>query len=152
MVSELFLIVLAVTIPISLMVVFVAKLFRKNAEIDPDITRKRLKQMTEYITDLEKKNRSKQNKINSMQTGPRIEGNVDDIGGLIGPILQGMQGHLPKWLTNIIGSNPEILKEAETMITKYAKENPEQVKSIFSRFVKGKTSAATTEESSLPGL
>ena len=152
MVSELFLIVLAVTIPISLMVVFVAKLFRKNAEIDPDITRKRLKQMTEYITDLEKKNRSKQNKINSMQTGPRIEGNVDDIGGLIGPILQGMQGHLPKWLTNIIGSNPEILKEAETMITKYAKENPEQVKSIFSRFVKGKTPAATTEESSLPGL
>ena len=152
MVSELFLIVLAVTIPISLMVVFVAKLFRKNAEIDPDITRKRLKQMTEYITDLEKKNRSKQNKINSMQTGPRIEGNVDDIGGLIGPILQGMQGHLPKWLTNIIGSNPEILKEAETMITKYAKENPEQVKSILSRFVKGKTSAATTEESSLPGL
>jgi hypothetical protein len=152
MVSELFLIVLAVTIPISLMVVFVAKLFRKNAEIDPDITRKRLKQMTEYITDLEKKNRSKQNKINSMQTGPRIEGNVDDIGGLIGPILQGMQGHLPKWLTNIIGSNPEILKEAETMITKYAKENPEQVKSIFSRFVKGKTTATTTEESSLPGL
>ena len=152
MVSELFLIVLAVTIPISLMVVFVAKLFRKNAEIDPDITRKRLKQMTEYITDLEKKNRSKQNKINSMQTGPRIEGNVDDIGGLIGPLLQGMQGHLPKWLTNIIGSNPEMLKEAETMITKYAKENPDQVKSILSRFVKGKASAATTEESSLPGL
>ena len=152
MVSELFLIVLAVTIPISLMVVFVAKLFRKNAEIDPDITRKRLKQMTEYITDLEKKNRSKQNKINSMQTGPRIEGNVDDIGGLIGPLLQGMQGHLPKWLTNIIGSNPEMLKEAETMITKYAKENPEQVKSIFSRFVKGKTSATTTQENSLPGL
>lgn len=152
MVSELFLIVLAVTIPISLMVVFVAKLFRKNAEIDPDITRKRLKQMTEYIADLEKKNRSKQNKINSMQTGPRIEGNVEDIGGVIGPVLQNALPHLPKWLSNIIGSNPEMLKEAETMIIKYAKDNPEQVKSILSRFVKGKTSAAATEEAALPGL
>ena len=152
MVSELFLMVLAITVPISLMVVFVAKLFRKNAEIDPDITRKRLKQMTEYIADLEKKNRSKQNKINSMQAGPRIEGNVDDIGGLIGPLLQGMQGHMPKWLSSIIGSNPEMLKQAETMIMDYAKKNPEQVKSILSRFVKGKTAAATTEEASLPGL
>ena len=152
MVSELFLIVLAITIPISLMVVFVAKLFRKNAEIDPDITRKRLKQMTEYIADLEKKNRSKQNKINSMQAGPRIEGNVDDIGGVIGPLLQGMKEHLPKWATSLIGSNPEILKEAETMIMKYAKDNPEQVKSIITRFVKGKTAPTATEEAAVSGL
>tara|TARA_Y100000310_G_scaffold55817_1_gene51157 strand:- start:212 stop:670 length:459 start_codon:yes stop_codon:yes gene_type:complete len=152
MVSELFLIVLAVTIPISLMVIFVAKLFRKNAEIDPDITRKRLKQMTEYIADLEKKNRSKQNKINSMQTGPRIEGNIDDLGGVIGPLLQGMQGHMPKWLSSIIGSNPEMLKQAETMIMDYAKKNPEQVKSIIGRFVKGKTTPAANEETALQGL
>ena len=152
MVSELFLTVLAITIPISLMGVFVAKLFRKNAAIDPDITRKRLKQMSEYIADLEKKNRSKQNKINSMQAGPRIEGNVDDIGGVIGPILQGMKGHLPKYLTNILESNPEILKEAEAMIMKYAKENPEQVKSIFSRFVKGKAAPAPAQEDTMSRL
>ena len=151
MVSELFLIVLAITIPISLMTVFVAKLFRKNAEIDPDITRKRLKQMSEYIADLEKKNRSKQNKLNSMQAGPRIEGNVDDIGGVIGPLLQNVQQHLPKWAQGLV-SNPEMLKQAETMIIKYAKDNPEQVKSILSRFVKGKTTATTTEEAALPGL
>jgi len=152
MVSELFLTVLAITIPVSLMGVFVAKLFRKNAEIDPDITRKRLKQMSEYIADLEKKNRSKQNKLNSMQAGPRIEGNVDDIGGVIGPLLQSVKGHLPKYLTTILESNPAMLKEAETMIIKYAKENPEQVKSIIGRFVKGKTSPTTTEEASMPGL
>ena len=151
MVSELFLIVLAITIPISLMTVFVAKLFRKNAEIDPDITRKRLKQMSEYIADLEKKNRSKQNKLNSMQAGPRIEGNVDDIAGVIGPLLQNVQQHLPKWAQGLV-SNPEMLKQAETMIMKYAKENPEQVKSIIGRFVKGKTAPTATEEASLPGL
>ena len=123
MVSELFLTVLAVTIPVSLMGIFIAKLFRKNAEIDPDITRKRLKQMTEYIADLEKKNRSKQNKINSMQAGPRIEGNIDDLGGVIGPLIQSMKGHMPKWLSSIVNSNPEMLKEAETMITKNDKEN-----------------------------
>ena len=152
MVSELFLTVLAVTIPVSLMVIFIAKLFRKNAEIDPDITRKRLKQMTEYIADLEKKNRSKQNKINSMQAGPRIEGNIDDLGGVIGPLIQSMKGHMPKWLSSIVNSNPEMLKEAETMITKYAKENPEQVKSIIGRFVKGKTTPPGSEEATVSGL
>jgi len=151
MVSELFLTVLAVTIPVSLMGIFVAKLFRKNAEIDPDITRKRLKQMTEYIADLEKKNRSKQNKLNSMQAGPRIEGNVDDIGGVIGPLLQNVHQHLPKWAQGLV-SNPEMLKQAETMIIKYAKDNPEQVKSILSRFVKGKTAPAATEEATVSGL
>ena len=151
MVSELFLTVLAVTIPVSLMGIFVAKLFRKNAEIDPDITRKRLKQMTEYIADLEKKNRSKQNKLNSMQAGPRIEGNVDDIGGVIGPLLRNVQQHLPKWAQGLV-SNPEMLKQAETMIIKYAKDNPEQVKSILSRFVKGKTTPTATEEATVSGL
>ena len=151
MASELFLTVLAVTIPISLMGIFVAKLFRKNAEIDPDITRKRLKQMSEYIADLEKKNRSKQNKLNSMQAGPRIEGNVEDLGGVIGPLLQNVQQHLPKWAQGIV-SNPEMLKQAETMIMDYAKKNPEQVKSIIGRFVKGKTTATATEEATVPGL
>ena len=87
-----------------------------------------------------------------MQTGPRIEGNIDDIGGVVGPLLQGMKGHLPKWATSLIGSNPEILKEAETMIMKYAKENPEQVKSIIGRFVKGKIAPTATEETAMQGL
>ena len=97
-------------------------------------------------------NRSKQNKLNSMQAGPRIEGNVDDLGGVVGPLLQNIQPHLPKWLSSIIGSNPAMLKEAETMIIKYAKDNPEQVKSIIGRFVKGKTASTATEEASLQGL
>lgn len=149
---EPFLTVLAVTLPISLMGIYVAKLYRKNAEIDPDITRKRLKQMGEYIHDLEAKVRSKTNKINSMQAGPKIEGNIDDVGGLISSLVPELTKHMPKWLSSIVTSNPELLKEGASKLKEYADKNPEQVKQILERFVKNKPTTATTESDPVQGL
>ena len=147
-----FLTVLAVTIPISCLGVFIAKLYRKNAEIDPDITRKRLKQMGEYIHDLEAKVRSKQGKINSMQAGPKIDGNTDDVGGLISSLLPELTKHLPKWASSLITSNPQLLKEGASKLTEYAAKNPEQVKQILERFIKTKAGAAKPEEANVSGL
>ena len=52
------------------------------------------------------------------------------------------------FLTGIESMNQKIM----SMVEEYAKENPEQVKSIIGRFVKGKIAPAATEEASLPGL
>ena len=147
-----FLTVLAVTIPISCLGVYIAKLYRKNAEIDPDITRKRLKQMGEYIHDLEAKVRSKQNKLNSMQAGPKIEGNTDDVGGLISSLLPELTKHLPKWASSLVTSNPELLKEGASKLKEYAEKNPEQVKQILERFIKTKGGASKPEEDNLSRL
>ena len=147
-----FLTVLAVTIPISCLGVYIAKLYRKNAEIDPDITRKRLKQMGEYIHDLEAKVRSKQNKLNSMQAGPKIEGNTDDVGGLISSLLPELTKHLPKWASSLVTSNPQLLKEGASKLTEYAEKNPEQVKQILERFIKPKTGATQSQTDTMHGL
>ena len=147
-----FLTVLAVTIPISCLGVYIAKLYRKNAEIDPDITRKRLKQMGEYIRDLEAKVRSKQNKLNSMQAGPKIEGNTDDVGGLISSLLPEFTKHLPKWASSLITSNPQLLKEGANKLTEYAEKNPEQIKQLLERFIKPKTGASKPEEDNMSRL
>lgn len=147
-----FLTVLAVTIPISCLGVYIAKLYRKNAEIDPDITRKRFKQMGEYIHDLEAKVRSKQNKLNSMQAGPKIEGNTDDMGGIISSLVPEVTKHLPKWLSNIVNSNPEIIKEGIPKLLEYAKDNPEQAKQILGRFIKTKSGNPKDQEGTMSGL
>ena len=51
----LFLSILAVTLPICLTGVFIAKIYRKNADLDPKITHKLRKQQDDYITEVEKK-------------------------------------------------------------------------------------------------
>lgn len=147
-----FLTVLSVTIPISCLGIYIAKLYRKNAEIDPDITRKRLKQMGDYIHDLEAKVRSKQNKINSMQTGPKIEGDTNDMGGILSSLVPELTKHLPKWASNLINSNPELLKEGIDKLQTYVKENPDQAKQILERFIKKKSGSPQIEERNMHGL
>ena len=46
---SLFLSLLAVTLPISLSGIFIAKIYRKNADLDPKITHKLRKQQEDYI-------------------------------------------------------------------------------------------------------
>ena len=149
---SLFLSILAITLPICLTGVFVAKLYRKNADLDPKITNKLRKQQDDYIGEVERKNRSLQNKLNSMQAGPKVEGNIDDMGGIIGSLLPQLTSHMPKWLSNIIASNPELLKEGATKLKAYADEHPEEVKQILGKFLKTGPKAQTSNDAAMLGL
>ena len=87
-----------------------------------------------------------------MQSGPKVEGNIDDMGGMISSLLPQLTNHLPKWLSNILTSNPELLKEGASKLKAYADENPEQVKQIFSRFLKTGPKAKASDDATLLGL
>ena len=147
-----FLTVLSVVLPVSVCSVLIARIYRKNSALDPKITHKLRKQQEDYITEVERKNRSLQNKLNSMQRGPQVEGDIDDMGGIIGSLLPQLTGHLPKWLSSILASNPELLKEGAAKLKAYADENPEQVKQILGRFLKAGPKAATTDQTTMQGL
>ena len=147
-----FLTVLSVVLPVSVCSVLIARIYRKNASLDPKITHKLRKQQEDYITEVERKNRSLQNKLNSMQAGPKVEGNTDDMGGLISSLLPQLTNHMPKWLSNIINSNPALLKEGAVKLKEYADTHPEEVKQIMERFVKIKPKAGAVDQNSLPGL
>ena len=53
-----FLTVLSVVIPVSVCSVLIARIYRKNAALDPKITTKLRKQQDDYIIELEKQKRS----------------------------------------------------------------------------------------------
>ena len=147
-----FLTVLSVVLPVSVCSVLIARIYRKNSALDPKITHKLRKQQEDYIGEVERKNRSLQNKLNSMQRGPQVEGNIDDMGGIIGSLLPQLTGHLPKWLSSILASNPELLKEGAAKLKAYADENPEQVKQILGRFLKTGPKAPAPDQATMQGL
>jgi hypothetical protein len=144
---SLFLSILAITLPICLTGVFVAKLYRKNADLDPKITNKLRKQQDDYIGEVERKNRSLQNKLNSMQKGPELS-QIGDLEGVLPELIGQLDGVLPKWLTKFIKGQPDLVNT----VVKYAKDNPDKAKELIGRFVKIKPKAQTASDDTLPGL
>jgi len=144
---SLFLSILAITLPICLTGVFVAKLYRKNADLDPKITNKLRKQQDDYIFEVERKNRSLQNKLNSLQKGPELS-EIGDIDGVLPELIGQLDGVLPKWVTKFLKGQPDLINT----VVKYAKENPDKAKELIGRFVKIKPKAASASNDTLPGL
>ena len=144
---SLFLSIIAVTLPICVTGVLVAKLWRKNADLDPKITHKLRKQQEEYIAELEHKVRQKQNKLNAMQKGPELS-EMGDLDGVLPELLGQVEGILPKWASKFLKTNPDIVNT----VVKYAKENPDKAKELIGRFVKIRPQAKTTSDDTMPGL
>ena len=144
--------ILCTILPISISGVLIARIWRKNAILDPKILKKQNSHREEYTKQLETQKRSLQNKLNSMQRGPQVEGDIDDMGGIIGSLLPQLTGHLPKWLSSILASNPELLKEGAAKLKEYAEEHPEEVKQILGRFLKTGPKAAAPDPATMQGL
>jgi len=144
---SLFLSIIAVTLPICVTGVLVAKLWRKNADLDPKITHKLRKQQEEYIAELEHKVRQKQNKLNAMQKGPELS-EMGDLDGVLPELLGQVEGILPKWASKFLKTNPDIVNT----VVKYAKENPDKAKELIGRFVKIRPQAKTTSDDTMSGL
>ena len=142
-----FLTILAITLPVCLTGVFVAKLYRKNADLDPKITNKIRRQQDDYIIEVERKNRSLQNKLNSMQKGPEVS-QIGDLEGVLPEIMGQLDGVLPKWLTKFIKGQPDLVSS----VVKYAKDNPDKAKELIGRFVKIKPKTGAASDAALPGL
>ena len=142
-----FLTVLSVVLPVSVCSVLIARIYRKNAALDPKITNKLRKQQEDYIGEVERKNRSLQNKLNSMQKGPEIS-EMGDLEGVLPELLGQVEGILPKWATKFLKSNPDIVNT----VIEYAKSNPEKAKDLIGRFVKIKPKTQTASNETLQGL
>ena len=149
-----FLVVLSVVLPVSVCSVLIARIYRKNAALDPKITIKLRKQQEDYISEVEKKNRSLTSKLNSMQKGPSVEDTGDSM-GMVPEILSQVEQFAPKWLAGTIKTiknNPDAIK----IVKEYAEKNPDTAKkfieSIVSKFTKNKPSAAGADAAALRGL
>ena len=142
-----FLTVLSVVIPVSVCSVLIARIYRKNAALDPKITNKLRKQQEDYIIEVEKKNRSLQSKLNSMQKGPELS-ELGDLNGAIPELLGQVEGILPKWATKFLKSQPDLVNT----VIEYAKKNPDKAKELIGRFVKIKPRAAAAQDEGVSGL
>ena len=139
--------VLSIVVSMSVCAVLIARIYRKNSALDPKITNKLRKQQEEYIGEVERKNRSLQNKLNSMQKGPELS-EIGDIGGVIPDLIGQLDGILPKWATKFIKGQPDLVNT----VIEYAKSNPDKAKELIGRFVKIKPTTKSASDDSLRGL
>ena len=142
-----FLVVLSVVLPVSVCSVLIARICRKNAALDPKITNKLRKQQEDYIVEVEKKNRSLQAKLNSMQKGPELS-EIGDLNGAIPELIGQLDGILPKWATKFLKTQPDLVNT----VIDYAKKNPDKAKDLIGRFVKIKPKAAAAKDDPVSGL
>ena len=139
--------ILGIVMSMSISAVLIAKIYRKNSALDPKITNKLRKQQEEYITEVERKNRSLQNKLNSMQKGPELS-EIGELGGVIPDLIGQLDGILPKWATKFIKGQPDLVNT----VIEYAKSNPDKAKELIGRFVKIKPATKSANDDSVSGL
>jgi len=139
--------ILSIVVSMSVCAVLIARIYRKNSALDPKITNKLRRQQEEYIGEVERKNRSLQNKLNSMQKGPELS-EIGDLGGVIPDLIGQLDGILPKWATKFIKGQPDLINT----VIEYAKSNPDKAKELIGRFVKIKPATKSPGDDSLSGL
>ena len=139
--------ILSIVVSMSVCAVLIARIYRKNAALDPKITHKLRKQQEEYTQEVERKNRSLQNKLNSMQKGPELSemGSLDSV---LPELIGQLDGILPKWVTKFIKGQPDLVNT----VIEYAKNNPDQAKQLIGKFTKIKPKAAATDQATMQGL
>ena len=139
--------ILSIVVSMSVCAVLIARIYRKNSALDPKITTKLRKQQDEYVAEVERKNRSLQGKLNSMQKGPELS-EMGDLDGVLPELIGQLDGILPKWATKFIKGQPDLINT----VIEYAKSNPDKAKELIGRFVKIKPKAASVDENTLSGL
>jgi len=139
--------ILSIVVSMSVCAVLIARIYRKNSALDPKITNKLRKQQEEYISEVERKNRSLQNKLNSMQKGPELS-EIGELGGVIPDLIGQLDGILPKWATKFIKGQPDLVNT----VIEYAKSNPDKAKELIGRFVKIKPATKNATDESVSGL
>jgi hypothetical protein len=139
--------ILSIVVSMSVCAVLIARIYRKNSALDPKITNKLRKQQEEYISEVERKNRSLQNKLNSMQKGPELS-EIGELDGVLPDLIGQLDGILPKWATKFIKGQPDLVNT----VIEYAKSNPDKAKELIGRFVKIKPATKSPSDDTLPGL
>jgi len=139
--------ILSIVVSMSVCAVLIARIYRKNSALDPKITNKLRKQQEEYIGEVERKNRSLQNKLNSMQKGP-VLAETGDLDSVLPELLGQLDGVLPKWATKFIKGQPDLVNT----VIEYAKEHPEKAKEFIGKFTKIGPKAKASEDATLLGL
>ena len=119
-----FLTILCTILPISISGVLIARIWRKNAILDPKILKKQNSHREEYTKQLETQKRSLQNKLNSMQRGPQVEGNIDDMGGNNRILIATINRASPKMALNHHSIESRIVKRRRCQTKSICRKKP----------------------------
>jgi len=109
-------------------------------------TKAKVKEQDEYVKYLKSQITIFKNKANNMERGPQIEGDINELDGILPNVVSEFADFAPKWLQPILKDN-----ESQQWILKYVQEHPDVAKKWFSKIV-GKKLGSNTEAVPTEGL
>lgn len=90
----------------------------------------KIKEMEEYADYQKKMIQHYKNKASNMEKPPAIEGNIDELGGILPDIVGQFADYLPRWAQPLLKD-----KESQKWILEYIEKNPDKAKEWFGRIV-----------------
>jgi len=132
---------IAVTLIAVIGIVLGSKTIINHRESGSKPLKNKIKEMEEYEKYLKKQSTIYKNKANSIEKGPQIDGDPDDLGDLLPDIIGQFSEYAPKWLQPMLKDG-----ESQKMILKYVQDNPDKAKQFFGKIV-GKKMGVKNEES-----
>lgn len=107
--------------------------------------KKRAKLMKDYIADLEaecdayrKELKSASAKLMQIDSGPRVQGSLDDVGAILPTLMPAIEQMAPRWAKPILGN-----RVVQASISKYIQDNPEHAGQMIGHLL-GKAAPAGT--------
>ena len=134
-----------ITIVAALGIIFTSKTLTAHFSTGSKYTKAKLKEMEDYTAYQKKMIQHYKNKASNMERPPQIEGNIDDLGGILPELVGSFAEYLPAWAQPLIKD-----ENSQKWILEYVQKNPDKAKAFFSKMVgKKKTDGQGQTDSSM---
>jgi len=137
---------IAVTLIAVIGLVLGSKVFLSSQTTGSKYLKLKMKEMEDYNEYLKKQNRTYKSKISGIERGPRIDGDISELGGILPELITQFSNYVPKWLQPFVND-----PKAQEWIMKYVQENPDKAKEWFGKIV-GKKIAPGEKKDEFDGV
>ncbi len=129
-----------ITIVASIGIIFTSKTLVSHFSTGSKYLKSKIKEMEEYTVYQKKMIQHYKNKASNMEKPPQIEGDIEELDGILPEIVGQFAEYLPKWAQPLLKD-----QNAQKWLLEYVSKNPEKAKEFFGKMV-GKKIGKNKEE------
>ena len=111
-------------------IVFASKTILNHQNQGSKYTKSKIKEQDEYVLFLRKQIQVYKNKASNMQKPPQIDGNIEELDGILPELVGQFSQYAPKWMQPFLQD-----ENAQKWILDYVTKNPETAKKWFGKMI-----------------
>lgn len=117
---------------------FISKVMLSHFSTGSKYLKGKMKEMEDYIAYQKKMIQHYKNKASNMERPPQIEGDIDELGGILPDLVGQFADYLPNWAQPLV-KDPK----TQQWLLEYVEKNPDKAKEWFGKLIGKKKGGAT---------